>query len=441
MSGVSFQFSNSELLNNIEPKDPAPPTQTYSVVSRTASTFACICCRLSAFGCYKYVECGALRSYSITYTRARWIWGFNVVCLLAHTFMATLCLTACDDQCTPENFQVKIYRMSSNWTDASADGFMMRLKDNGQPVRFDLLAAWFHILSAIAHGLAVLVGPFTRLEFLYWKQIDQAFCYWRWIEYSASAPLMFFCLQLSIGMREQITLAMSWMLMFITMICGLATEMWSRPAERDPDGYRGWVGDPKRTDVVRAIQKKLTNIRVNKTMDAPMYNEFASKLDAYDLQNAQILPPETGNQPTLLNAKEREIMRRYNADYRANYFFRMLPHIFGWFPYVTCWTAYFLHFIGQLNDLRQENEALFDRVPEFVPYAVVGTALWFTSFTFVQFYYQYKSPDEYWKTELFYSFLSLGSKLFLGLLLYVNVLSYASFDEAFADTPANRASR
>jgi hypothetical protein len=33
---------------------------------------------------------------------------------------------------------------------------------------------------------------------------------------------------------------------------------------------------------------------------------------------------------------------------------------------------------------------------------------------------------------------SLGSKLTLGLLLLVNVLSFASFDEAFADTPANR---
>ena len=36
-----------------------------------------------------------------------------------------------------------------------------------------------------------------------------------------------------------------------------------------------------------------------------------------------------------------------------------------------------------LDDVRQENEDLYDRIPAFVPWAIGGTALWFTSFTFV----------------------------------------------------------
>jgi hypothetical protein len=48
--------------------------------------------------------------------------------------------------------------------------------------------------------------------------------------------------------------------------------------------------------------------------------------------------------------------------------------------------------------------------------------------------------DFYYKTEWIYSFLSAGSKITLGLLLYVSVLMYASFAEAINDTPANRAS-
>ena len=44
-----------------------------------------------------------------------------------------------------------------------------------------------------------------------------------------------------------------------------------------------------------------------------------------------------------------------------------------------------------------------------------------------------------WKTEWIYCFLSAGSKLTLGLLLYFSVLRFASFNEAMEDTPANRA--
>ena len=51
--------------------------------------------------------------------------------------------------------------------------------DNGMPVRFDYLAAWFHGLSALAHAFVLIIGPFDRLAYLYWKNIDAAWCWWR----------------------------------------------------------------------------------------------------------------------------------------------------------------------------------------------------------------------------------------------------------------------
>lgn len=62
------------------------------------------------------------------------------------------------------------------------------------------------------------------------------------------------------------------------------------------------------------------------------------------------------------------------------------------------WVVFFNHFFSGLNDLRIRDEGLFDRVPPFVPYAIIGTCVFFTSFTFVQWRYQYVSPDYYWKT-------------------------------------------
>jgi len=133
----------------------------------------------------------------------------------------------------------------------------------------------------------------------------------------------------------------------------------------------------------------------------------------------------------------------------------MIPHFVGWFPYVACWVVYFTTFFSALEDLRRRDEDLWERVPDFVPYAIIGTGIWFTSFTFVQWRYQYVSPDfvsalsrtlyalplltpssrsQYWKTEWIYSFLSLGAKMFLGLLLYINVLAFSSFSEGVSDS-------
>lgn len=75
--------------------------------------------------------------------------------------------------------------------------------DNEKPVRFDLITAWFFGLSAIFHAIPVIVGPFDRWAWAYWKCIDNAFSYWRWIEYSASASLMIFAIAVLLGVREQ----------------------------------------------------------------------------------------------------------------------------------------------------------------------------------------------------------------------------------------------
>ena len=45
---------------------------------------------------------------------------------------------------------------------------------------FDLLTAGFFLLSALAHLFAVVVGPFDRFIWIYWRQLDLAFFWWRW---------------------------------------------------------------------------------------------------------------------------------------------------------------------------------------------------------------------------------------------------------------------
>lgn len=68
---------------------------------------------------------------------------------------------------------------AQNWTSAEANGYTLLPVDNEKPVRFDLITAWFFGLSAIFHAIPVIVGPFDRWAWAYWKCIDNAFSYWR----------------------------------------------------------------------------------------------------------------------------------------------------------------------------------------------------------------------------------------------------------------------
>lgn len=183
-------------------------------------------------------------------------------------------------------------------------------------------------------------------------------------------------------------LALSWVLISLTMFFGLATESWSRPAERDADGYRGWVGDPPRSERLMALTLKKRAFRGRNYVHRPDgqirydYEQTVSSLSSserYELEN-QYVPPR----PEPLTYDERGELRKYASKYTSSWVKRMAPHVVGWFPYVACWVVYFNFFLDNLNDLKIQDEELFDRVPDFVPWAVGATALWFTSFTFVQ---------------------------------------------------------
>ena len=204
---------------------------------------------------------------------------------------------------------------------------------------------------------------------------------------------MFFCLQLIVGIRDQSTLLLSWVLMVCVMLCGWATELWSRPAKREADGYRGWVGDPLRTDHIMLLERKKRahrNRNYELRPERPVVYQYEQTINVLSSRERnqyreQDVPP----MPPPLTYMERRELRDYARAYTVNYLYRMIPHFVGWLPYVACWFVYGNTFLQSLDDVRQENEDLYDRIPAFVPYAIGGTALWFTSFTFVQFRYQY----------------------------------------------------
>lgn len=106
---------------------------------------------------------------------------------------------------------------------------------------------------------------------------------------------------------------------------------------------------------------------------------------------------------------------------------RLVPHVLGYVPQTIAWVALLGGFYDDPAQAGSEP-------PAFV-YAIVWTQVTlFASFGVVQVVQQLQPPAVYWKGELAYQALSLGSKATLGLLLLFNVLVLSSVDAAFGGT-------
>ena len=179
-------------------------------------------------------------------TAAQWVWLLNFVCFCAHTTMVFVVayfawwskdLSVYGDD---SPYHVKIYRVSAQWNNATVQGYDYLVEDNQMPIDIAWATLAFFLISAVFHLFAVVAGLFESMWFRYWRQVrplsqrallspplarprtgarahrahapspcssqmDDAFCYWRWIEYSGSASLMGILLAVVLGIREQNT--------------------------------------------------------------------------------------------------------------------------------------------------------------------------------------------------------------------------------------------
>jgi hypothetical protein len=238
---------------------------------------------------------------------------------------------------------------------------------------------------------------------------------------------MALAIALLVGIREQNNLAFIFGLHWTVMMLGLLTEVTSRPRDaREADDDRDWEGDPQRA-----------TYRVDATLRWMRTVQRDGALSSMSRGVASLIQPGTQTRASdAQRQKDRDALRAYYRLRRWNYVRRMLPHVVGIFTYAFAWVPILWHFFQQLDDLRLEDEDLFENVPDFVPWAVLGTFVTFSTFTFPQWYFQYVSPDLYYGTEVVYVLLSLTSKLYLGGLMYSSVLVQASFAAALSTDDA-----
>lgn len=106
-------------------------------------------------------------------TGGQWIWILNAFCFLAHLFMFGLTLGLGfwrhGDALVMENMEVRVFRLSANWTSTGANGYDIVLKDNDMPINICWLTASFFLISACFHLWACLFGLYERWWYFYWR--------------------------------------------------------------------------------------------------------------------------------------------------------------------------------------------------------------------------------------------------------------------------------
>ena len=207
--------------------------------------------------------------------------------------------------------------------------------------------------------------------FWYWRQLDDCFCWWRWLEYSASASLMSISIAITLGIREQNSLAGLFMLTWATQAFGFLVEYISTPKAYVDDVTHKFPVGPDQFEKFRqgdADYGKTNYYTDPRALKMISQDQWSQDRPLYDIQN-----------PDQMVAKER---RDYfvGAQRTSNYIRRMVPHIFGWFTMSSVWVILIVHLEWAKLDLSKVTDRT---IPEWVDATIYGTAIIFMSFSFV----------------------------------------------------------
>lgn len=386
---------------NQEGRAPAAPT---SVGRAKASAYlfgcclynCCCCCCGNAFGpwCGKEFCLSGAVCYELRLRREQWLAIIHTLCFCVHTGFAIASFVAGSGK----PMEVDIFRVVPSWNNTGRNGYDFAVKQDFQ-VRIDTVTGLFFLLSATFHFVWVFGSICSCLPMWDWmiSYIDDCFCFWYAalsLEPITNTHILApttpdFQLAPACLCRRfvEYSLSASLMLMAIGMITGLR------------DGY----------SMFAVFMLSFT------TMLLGIITEMLSRPCGPDRWQGDPDPKRPGPNDTRLRIR--------------NYMWRMFPHFVGWVPYCAAWFIVISNFFRQIDDLPDNVR---NRIPWFVPWAIYGTALTFTSFAFVQARYQWTAPKHYWRSEIIYAMLSLTAKLYLGGLLYWNVILAGSFEDAIA---------
>ena len=162
------------------------------------------------------------------------VWAFHCAAAALHLvlFIVTLAFSAGVDDPYLTLWRQRFIFTRSNTSACGPNSFqeddenriVAVLEPSGSKVHVAWASACFFLLSFAFHSIWVIGGLYDPVGRILFAMLDSAFVPTRWIEYSASASLMFFVLMCISGARNETDLSSGFVLMATTMLLGLLTE-------------------------------------------------------------------------------------------------------------------------------------------------------------------------------------------------------------------------
>lgn len=151
------------------------------------------------------------------------LWVINFVALLGHLFIAVAVVV--EGAPHYENLDFPLFNIEARWHNTSASGFTYTIghSEFGK-LNLVVVCGLFSGLSALAHLVIVGTTWHPTLGMWYWRGLGRCCMYWRWIEYSLSAPLMAVALLLIGGVREVTIMFLVFFGQATCMTCGYLVE-------------------------------------------------------------------------------------------------------------------------------------------------------------------------------------------------------------------------
>lgn len=286
--------------------------------------------------------------------RALLLWILNFVALLGHVGIAVAVVVEGSKSYDALDFPV--YTIVAEWHNINRDGFVYTIeRSEFGRLSLTVVCGLFSSISALFHLIIVVATSRVSWCSWYYRAIGRCCMWWRWVEYTLSAPLMAIALLLISGIRDVTILSLVLSGQAVTMTCGFLVEIMAIPT--------------------------------------------------------------------------------YKTDYGWNLplSYRLAPFWTGCLSMVPTWVVFIYSFYSNVAKGRERRDV---DPPGWVQLIIWTEVVLFTSFTFPILWYQARHPKSYWKTELWYTILSLTAKLTLNGTLLAQVFVRGRLDLSSDDFTA-----
>jgi hypothetical protein len=196
--------------------------------------------------------------------------------------------------------------------------------------------------------LQLMWGLWERWWYVYWRQLDDCFPFWRWIDWAFSDGIMVLTLALVLGVREVGLLGCCFVLTWICYVMGFVNELYSRPRNKPDLQQYAWAKGPREFSEKGPYTVK--------------YGEDDMALKLISQESWEGDRPLWGDGGRLLPGNTEFI----ESQRWSNYTRRLLPYALGWIPGMTPWIILAAHYFRRQQDLRDAaGYEPFTRTPPF----------------------------------------------------------------------------